>query len=229
MGFNRLVDARLDALEPTDRQPRAAARRDEHARGRLFVVVASVVFMGAAWRLNPLCLAAVAGGAGDRVLVLARQALYDVDAAVPGTGHGGRAGRRLAGRGRPRRVGAVAAGDCDRHAGSAVSTFCTRARISTFDRAHGLRSIPVRFGVPALAVHLARHARRRGAVPARAVVGRAASALLLVGVGIVAVLLAYEQSLVRADDLSQVKRAFDMNGYVGILYLLVLAASIYGG
>ena len=50
-----------------------------------------------------------------------------------------------------------------------------------------------------------------------------------IGVGIVAVLLAYEQSLVRADDLSQVKRAFDMNGYVGILYLLVLAASIYGG
>ena len=42
-----------------------------------------------------------------------------------------------------------------------------------------------------------------------------------------ALLLVYEQSLVRADDLSQVKRAFDLNGYVGILYLLVLAASIY--
>ena len=36
---------------------------------------------------------------------------------------------------------------------------------------------------------------------------------------VVAALLAYEQSLVRADDLSQVKRAFDLNGYVGILYL----------
>ena len=45
---------------------------------------------------------------------------------------------------------------------------------------------------------------------------------------IVALLLVYEQSLVRADDLSQVKRAFDLNGYVGILYLLVLAVSIYG-
>ena len=43
------------------------------------------------------------------------------------------------------------------------------------------------------------------------------------GVGVVALLLVYEQSLVRADDLSQVKRAFDLNGYVGILYLLVLA------
>ena len=47
------------------------------------------------------------------------------------------------------------------------------------------------------------------------------------GVAVVAVLLVYEQSLVRADDLSQVKRAFDLNGYVGILYLLVLAVSIY--
>ena len=48
------------------------------------------------------------------------------------------------------------------------------------------------------------------------------------GVALVAALLAYEQSLVRADDLSQVKRAFDLNGYVGILYLLVLVVSIYG-
>ena len=30
-----------------------------------------------------------------------------------------------------------------------------------------------------------------------------------------------------ADDLSQVKRAFDLNGYVGILYLLVLALSLW--
>ena len=47
------------------------------------------------------------------------------------------------------------------------------------------------------------------------------------GVAAVGALLVYEQSLVRADDLSQVKRAFDMNGYVGILYLLVLGVSIY--
>jgi len=48
------------------------------------------------------------------------------------------------------------------------------------------------------------------------------------GVALVAALLVYEQSLVRADDLSQVKRAFDLNGYVGILYLIVLAVSLYG-
>jgi len=53
------------------------------------------------------------------------------------------------------------------------------------------------------------------------------SPFYLVGVGVVALLLVYEQSLVRADDLSQVKRAFDLNGFVGILYLIVLAASLY--
>ena len=53
------------------------------------------------------------------------------------------------------------------------------------------------------------------------------SALYFAGVGLVALLLIYEQSLVAADDLSQVKRAFDLNGYVGILYLLVLAVAIY--
>jgi hypothetical protein len=32
---------------------------------------------------------------------------------------------------------------------------------------------------------------------------------------------------VRVDDLSQVKRAFDLNGYVGILYLVTTTAAIY--
>jgi 4-hydroxybenzoate polyprenyltransferase len=49
----------------------------------------------------------------------------------------------------------------------------------------------------------------------------------MAGVIGVAGLLAFEQSLVSADDLSQVKRAFDLNGYVGILYLAATAAAIY--
>ncbi len=51
--------------------------------------------------------------------------------------------------------------------------------------------------------------------------------IYLAGVAGVAVLLAYEQSLVSEHDLSQVKKAFDMNGYVGILYLVTTAAAIY--
>jgi 4-hydroxybenzoate polyprenyltransferase len=41
--------------------------------------------------------------------------------------------------------------------------------------------------------------------------------------------LFYEQSLVRADDLSQVKRAFDLNGWVGIIYFAVTALAVYIG
>jgi 4-hydroxybenzoate polyprenyltransferase len=52
-------------------------------------------------------------------------------------------------------------------------------------------------------------------------------ALYLAGVAGVALLLIYEQSLVSENDLSQVKRAFDLNGYVGILYLVSTAAAIY--
>jgi len=51
--------------------------------------------------------------------------------------------------------------------------------------------------------------------------------LYLGGVVIVAVLLAYEQSLVSADDLSQVKKAFDLNGYVGIVYFAATALALY--
>ena len=95
-----------------------------------------------------------------------------------------------------------------------------------FDRAHGLRSIPVRFGVRgALAISRAMHVMTivcLASLPLVTPLGPAYYA----GVLTVAALLVYEQSLVRADDLSQVKRAFDMNGYVGILYLLVLVASL---
>jgi 4-hydroxybenzoate polyprenyltransferase len=98
-----------------------------------------------------------------------------------------------------------------------------------FDRAHGLKSIPVRFGVPAsLAISRVLHAITIACLLALPLV----TPLPLyyeIGVAAVAGLLVYEQSLVSSTDLSQVKRAFDLNGYVGILYLLVLAASVYGG
>jgi 4-hydroxybenzoate polyprenyltransferase len=51
--------------------------------------------------------------------------------------------------------------------------------------------------------------------------------IYLWGVAAVALLLGYEQSLVSADDLSQVKRAFDLNGYVGILYFVTTTAAVF--
>src|SRR5438046_2668458 len=56
MGFNRLVDARLDALNPrtANRElPRGVMTIGE---ATTFVSIASAVFLFASWRLSPLCL-----------------------------------------------------------------------------------------------------------------------------------------------------------------------------
>src|SRR5579863_5762256 len=55
MGFNRLVDAPLDGLNPrtANREiPRGAMSTREAA---VFVAMSSVVFVSAAWRLNAIC------------------------------------------------------------------------------------------------------------------------------------------------------------------------------
>ena len=55
MGFNRLVDASYDALNPRTASreiPRGAMSRAEAA---IFVAVSSVVFVYAAWQLGPIC------------------------------------------------------------------------------------------------------------------------------------------------------------------------------
>jgi len=97
------------------------------------------------------------------------------------------------------------------------------------DRRQHLKSIPVRFGVRrSLLISRVMHV---GAIASLAFLSPVASLgpIYLGGVAAVAALLVYEQSMVSATDLSQVKRAFDLNGYVGILYFLVTAASVYLG
>jgi 4-hydroxybenzoate polyprenyltransferase len=96
-----------------------------------------------------------------------------------------------------------------------------------FDRVHGLHSIPQRFGVPtSLRISRVLHvitvfclAALAWAVPL--------GPIYVAGVAGVAALLAYEQSLVSAHDLSRVKLAFDLNGWVGILYFVTTAAAMY--
>jgi 4-hydroxybenzoate polyprenyltransferase len=95
-----------------------------------------------------------------------------------------------------------------------------------FDRAHGLRSIPVRFGVArALTISRAMHVVTAACLAA---LGTAADLgwPYFAGVAGVAVLLVWEQSMVSEHDLSQVKRAFDLNGYVGVLYFATTALAI---
>ena len=229
MGFNRLVDARFDALNPRTANRELPRGAMIHARGRrVRRRRRRSVFVYAAWRLNPLCFAAVAGRARHRVLVFAGEALHDLDAAVPRPRDGGRAGRRLARGRRTRRLGAVAAGAGDRRLGRRLRRPLCVPGPRVRSRAR-----------PALDSGAVRRADRRWRFPARCTWSTVVC-LLALGAGSrrcrgsitrasarSRLLLVYEQSLVRADDLSQVKRAFDLNGYVGILYLVVLAVSLW--
>ena len=226
MGFNRLADARHDALNPRTAMrelPRGAMTMREAAA---FVVVSSVVFVFAAWQLSALCfvlspvaLAIVFWYSLAKRFTSYTQLFLGLAMAVAPVGGWLAAGGR--GGWEPWLLGLAI--------GTWVGGFDVlyACQDLDFDRAHGLRSIPVRFGVArALMISRAMHVVTVVCLAALASVADLGW-LYLAGVVGVAGLLVYEQSLVSEHDLSQVKRAFDLNGYVGILYLVVTAAAIY--
>ena len=226
MGFNRLADADYDARNPRTAMreiPRGVISRPAAA---VFVAVASGAFLFAASRLSLLCLALAPVALAivfwyslAKRYTTYTQAFLGLAMAVAPVGGWLAAGGR--GGWEPWLLGLAI--------GLWVGGFDVlyACQDVDFDRAHGLHSVPVRFGVAgALTISRAMHVL---AVAAMAALGVAAGLgpVYAAGVLVVAALLAYEQSLVRADDLSQVKRAFDLNGYVGILYLAATALAVY--
>lgn len=227
MGFNRLADASFDARNPRTAMrelPRGAMSRGEAI---VFVIVASAMFVGASYELSltcfalsPLALAIVFWYSLAKRYTAYTQLFLALAMAVAPVG-GWLAAGGPAGAFEPWILGAAI--------GTWVGGFdiLYACQDLDFDRASGLRSIPVRFGVGrSLFISRAMHVVTvicLAALAGFADLGR----FYLLGVALVAALLTYEQSLVRADDLSQVKRAFDLNGYVGILYFATTAASLY--
>jgi len=226
MGFNRLVDARYDALNPRTAMrelPRGAMTSTE---ATAFTVVSSLVFVFASWMLGPLCaalspvaLAIVFWYSLAKRYTAYTQLFLGLAMAVAPVGGWLAAGGR--GGWEPWLLGAAI--------GLWVGGFDVlyACQDESFDRVHGLQSIPVRFGIErALWISRGMHVGAVLCMAALAVVVPLGP-IYLVGVAIVAALLIYEQSLVSANDLSQVKRAFDLNGYVGILYFVTTAASVF--
>ncbi len=226
MGFNRLVDARHDALNPRTSMRELPSGAMTSREAAAFVLASSAIFVYGASRLSTLCfvLAPVALAIVFWYSLAKRYTPYTqlflgLAMAVAPVG------------------GWLAAGG-----GTGVEPWLLGLAIGLwvggfdilyacqdldFDRGHGLLSIPTRFGV-SRSIRLSR-IMHVAAVAAMAALWRVADlpSLYVVGVAIVAVLLTYEQSLVSDDDLSQVKRAFDLNGYVGIVYFVVTALSLY--
>jgi len=226
MGFNRLADADHDALNPRTKMrelPRGVMSR---AEAIAFVVLASAVLIYGASRLHSICfmlspvaLAIVFWYSLAKRYTAYTQLFLGLAMAVAPVGGWLAAGGR----------GGVEPWLLGLAIGLWVGGFdiLYACQDLDFDRGYGLRSIPTRFGVTR-SIQLSR-VMHVATVIAMAALWRVADLppLYLVGVAIVGALLAYEQSLVSDDDLSQVKRAFDLNGYVGIVYFLATALSLY--
>ncbi len=221
MGFNRIVDRNIDA-----RNPRTAAR--EIPRGALgvthaaiAVVVASLLFLFAAWQLNPICFA-LSPVALVCVLLYSYTKLFTRwSHLILGLGLGiAPSGGYLAVTGEwsnpwwtlPALSLAVAAW---------VGGFDILYSLQDveFDRREKLHSLPAMLGeTRALDVSRVLHVL---SVAALALVGQSVNAgwLYAVGVLAVALLLLYEHSLVKPGDYSRLDAAFfSMNGIISILF-----------
>jgi 4-hydroxybenzoate polyprenyltransferase len=226
MAFNRIVDARFDALNPRTagrELPRGAMTFFEAS---LFLAAAIALFVFAAWQLGSLCfaLSPVALGIVFWYSVAKRftwmtQMYLGLAMAVAPVGGWLAAGGRISWE-----PVLLALAIATWVGGFDILYACQDLE---FDRAHGLKSVPVRFGVSrSLWISRALHAVT---IACLAILGIVADLGLVYVAGVcgVGLLLIYEQSLVTEDDLSRVKFAFDLNGYVGIWYLITTALAIY--
>lgn len=225
MGFNRLVDAAHDAKNPRTAGREIPAGRMSRGEGIAFVVVTSLGFLAAAGMVSRLCLALAPVALGivfwyslAKRYTYYAQLFLGLAMAVAPVGGWIAVGGSLAPE--PFLLGLAI--------GTWVGGFDVLYACQDYDVdvREGMRSIPVKFGIAGSL----RVSRFMHVITVLALVGVGLAAVAnvwyFVGVAGVALLLVYEQSLVRADDLSQVKRAFDLNGYVGILYFVTTTVSV---
>jgi 4-hydroxybenzoate polyprenyltransferase len=227
MGFNRIVDRDIDARNPRTRQreiPSGALRVTEAVAA---VSVAAVVFIYAAWRLNPLC-------AMLSPLALAWVMFYSFTKRftrwchlVLGLGMSiAPVGGYLAVSGawsRPWWM-LIALALAVATWGGGFDVLYALQDVE-FDRGQRLYSLPAALGERrALAVARGLHLATivcLAMVGAATFTGTRGGSLYAVGVAVAAALLAYEHSLVKPDDFSKLNAAFfTMNGVISITFFV---------
>ncbi len=225
MGFNRIADRDVDALNPRTAAREIPAGRIGVAGATVAVAVASTVFMFAAWRLNPLCFALSPVALGWVLGYSYAKRFTRWSHLVLGLGLGiSPAGGYLAVTGAwsdpwwliPSLAVAVMAWV------AGFDIFYALQDID-FDRKHGLRSLPAELGERG-AIGLARALHGVTVLGlAAAGIGAGAGPLWFVAVAVVAGLLAWEHSLVRPGDLSRLDAAFfTANGIISITFFGVV-------
>ena len=218
MAANRLIDAEIDA-----RNPRTAARAIPAGTiGRramtIFMLLAGLIFIiavsqldPATWLLAPIPLAVMVGYPYlKRFTWLAHFGMGAVYLIVPPAVSLALTGSM------PFGFVLIGLGSMAWVAGFDVLYATADFKV---DREQGLHSVPARFGIHAALVFSRLLHVVAVVLLALAGIVFGAGALYFAGVAAAAVLLAYEQSLVSADDLSKLNMAFfTMNGVIALVF-----------
>jgi 4-hydroxybenzoate polyprenyltransferase len=223
MGFNRIVDREIDARNPRTARRELPSGSLTLRQAALAVIAMSVLFIYAAWQLNPLCgwLSPVALGwvlaySYTKRFTRWSHLVLGVSLSIaPVGGYLAIAGRWTD----PAWVLLVLA--------AAVASWVAGFDIlyalqdESFDAAQGLHSIPVSFGA-AGAVRISQALHAITVVSLVAVGwGTGAGWLYAAGVAVAASLLLYEHSLVKPNDLRRLDAAFfTMNGVISIAFFV---------
>ena len=226
MAFNRLADASIDAANPRTSSRALPAGQLAPAFVATFVVISSVVFVVAAAELNRLALWLSPVALAVLLLYSYTKRFTRWSHLVLGFALGiAPSAAWIAVRGSlDPRILLLTAAVTFWVAGFDVLYAC---QDFDFDRSNGLHSIPRYLGVArALWVARAFHVIMLLLLAALLVafgMGRVAIA----GVAVVAVLLAYEHSLVSAGDLRKLNAAFfTMNGVISVVFFVFVAGDL---
>jgi 4-hydroxybenzoate polyprenyltransferase len=226
MAFNRLADASIDAANPRTRARALPTGQLTPAFVAAFVVVSSVVFIAAAAELNRLALWLSPVALAVLLLYSYTKRFTRWSHLVLGFALGiAPSAAWIAVRGSlDPRILLLTAAVTFWVAGFDVLYAC---QDFDFDRSSGLQSIPRYLGISrALWVARAFHVIMLLWLAA-VLVTFGMGKLAIAGVAVVAVLLAYEHSLVSAGDLRKLNAAFfTMNGVISVVFFIFVAGDL---
>jgi 4-hydroxybenzoate polyprenyltransferase len=229
MGFNRIIDRRIDAANPRTASRELPTGKVSLPAAASLTVASAALFLAAAAWLGPLCLQLA-----PIVLVLVLG--YSFTKRFTWLCH---LFLGLAIGSAPAAAWIAVRGRLEAPAlwlSLAVATWIAGFDVlyalddRNFDRKAGIHSIPARFGVlAALVLSAVLHAVSAAAL---LIAGHAAGLgwIYLAGMAVIIAMLVWEHAILRPSDLSRLNVAFfNLNGYVSVIYFAATIADVLIG